>query len=390
MTRLAIITSHPIQYNAPVFAMLAGNKKIAIKVFYTWGQTQEGIKFDPGFGKNIEWDLPLLQGYEYTFVRNISVNPSSGYFKGIINPTLINEIEGWHADAILVFGWSFQSHLRCLRHFHKKIPVLFRGDSTLLDETGIIKTRLRRLFLKWVYRHVDHAFYTGTHNKDYFLKHGLREKQLHFTPHAIDNARFAEPGDLYAEQALAKRSNMGIRESDLVVLFAGKLEPKKNPFLLLGVSSAIRDDQLKILYVGNGILEMAIKQAAAGDSRVLFMDFQNQLQMPVVYRMADLFILPSRGPGETWGLAVNEAMACGLPVIVSDKVGCAPDLVSQNSNGIIFHHDDPGPVIALLERVLQNKNELQAMGRESKKKIADFSFIHIVQSIEQLVTNIAC
>lgn len=363
-------------------------KKLRLKFFIPGGKLEGGIKFDPGFGKNIEWDVPLLQGYEYSFVRNTSMNPGSGHFKGIINPTLIKEVEEWRADAILVFGWSFQSHLQCLRYFHNKIPVLFRGDSTLLDETGILKTRLRRLFLKWVYRHVDHAFYTGARNKDYFKMHGLGEDQLHFAPHAIDNSRFAGPGEQFAEQALASRRGIGIEDADLVVLFAGKLEPKKDPLFLLELAGAIRDKRLKILFVGNGILEKALKQAAAGDGRILFMDFQNQRQMPVVYRMADLFILPSKGPGETWGLAVNEAMACGLPIVVSDKAGCAPDLVKNNVNGIIFRHHDATPVITLLQQALQNKGELQRMGRESQKKIADYSFTHMVQAIEQLVTRL--
>src|SRR5438067_5308801 len=121
--KLAIVSSHPIQYNAPFFKLLAERKKIEVKVFYTWSQAKEKV-YDPGFGREREWDIPLLDGYEYEFVTNTSKNPGSHHFKGIKNPDLINKIEAWGATALLVFGWSFQSHLKCIRYFKNKIPVL--------------------------------------------------------------------------------------------------------------------------------------------------------------------------------------------------------------------------------------------------------------------------
>src|SRR5579863_1484472 len=175
MKKLAIVTSHPIQYNAPWFKLLSQSGKIYVKVFYTWGQSAEGMKYDPGFGKEIEWDIPLLDGYEYTFVKNTSRDPGTHHYKGIINPTLNKEIESWNPDAILVIGWSFNSHLQCMRYFHKKILVLFRGDSTLIDERRGIKKWARRFFLRWVYKHIDFALYVGKENKKYFQAHGVKE-----------------------------------------------------------------------------------------------------------------------------------------------------------------------------------------------------------------------
>ncbi|HXO74089.1 MAG TPA: glycosyltransferase, partial [Puia sp.] len=169
MKRLAIITTHPIQYNAPWFRMLAQSNRLLVKVFYTWEQSQQGSKFDPGFGKKIEWDIPLLEGYEYCFVKNTAAEPGTHHFKGVINPTLNKEVESWNPDAVLVFGWSFSSHLACMRYFKGRIPVLFRGDSTLLDDKPGVKKWLRRVFLRWVYRFIDYALYVGINNKNYFL-----------------------------------------------------------------------------------------------------------------------------------------------------------------------------------------------------------------------------
>ena len=151
MKKIAIITSHPIQYNAPLFRAISQSEELNCKVFYTWSQSQKPV-FDPGFGIERSWDLPLLEGYDFQFVENISKSPGTHHFKGIENPGLINEINKYRPDAILIFGWSFHSHLACIRHFKGKVPILFRGDSTLLDEKPGYKKMIRRIFLTWVYR----------------------------------------------------------------------------------------------------------------------------------------------------------------------------------------------------------------------------------------------
>jgi glycosyltransferase involved in cell wall biosynthesis len=387
MKRLAIVSSHPIQYNAPWFRLLAGSTTVLPRVFYTWEQSARGAKYDPDFGRKIEWDIPLLEGYDHVFVQNTSPDPGTHHFKGLINPTLNRQIQDWDPDALLVFGWSFASHLKCLRHFHGKIPVLFRGDSTLLDEQTGIRRLARRLFLKWIYRHVDHALYVGTHNREYFLKHGLGLDQLVSAPHAVDNQRFAGPEEQYARAAADWRRSLGIESGDLVLLFAGKLEPKKNPFFLLEIAKRITSPQLKIIFTGNGVLEDPLKEAAAGDRRILFLDFQNQQQMPMVYRMGDIFILPSRGPGETWGLSVNEAMASGRTIMMSKKAGGAVDLVAEGENGLLFKPDEVEKCSAWISLLLQDRRQLTTFGQASRERIREFSFEHIVQAVEKVLAE---
>lgn len=379
--KLAIVTSHPIQYNAPWFRLLNEQGRVLPKVFYTWSQVQHQQKYDPGFGKVVQWDIPLLDGYDHCFVENISTEPGTHHYKGLINPTLINEIEAWQPDAVLVFGWAFHSHARCLRHFHKKKPVLFRGDSTLLDETGGLKTFLRRIFLRWMYRNVDKALYVGSNNKKYFLAHGLTEQQLVYAPHAVDNDRFGHREIECRQKALALRESAGFAKEDVVLLFAGKFEQKKDPFLLIELLKRIDSPQLKLLFVGNGVLEKELKAAAFADQRISFMDFQNQQAMPALYRAADIFVLPSKGPGETWGLALNEAMACGRPVITTDKTGGAIDLVSNGVNGFIICDHDTQAVETFLKKAIQDKNILESMGERSKEIISEFNFEKIVAAV---------
>lgn len=381
MPKLAIIVTHPIQYYSPLFKALAEDGRITIKVFYTWGESALKNKFDAGFGKVVDWDIPLLDGYDYEFVENISKNPGSNRFKGIDNPGLIKAVETWKADCVLVVGWAFKSHLKAMRYFKGKIPVYFRGDSTLLDEVPGIKKSLRRVFLKWVYSHIDYAFYVGTRNKEYFSAHGLIEEQLIFSPHSIENDRFEDKTGEYKTKASTIRNELGIKDDEIVFLFAGKFQKVKQPVRLLEAFKELNNPKTHLIFVGNGELEEELKSMHRSlPSKVLvqrtglgegvhFLPFQNQSLMPAVYRIGDVYMLPSKS--ETWGLAVNEAMACGVPVIVSDKVGCAVDLVKEGVNGFIFGHNNKEDLVNKMKQLASlSKDELNSFGENSKKIIS--------------------
>lgn len=376
--RLAIITTHPIQYYAPVFKLLHQRGKITIKVFYTWGE-KAIEKYDPGFNKKIVWDVPLLEGYEYEWANNVSNDAGSHHFNGIVNPGIFSQIDQFQPDAVMVFGWAYNSHLKILRHYKHRVPVFFRGDSTLLDEKTGIKSFLKDIFLKWLYRQVDHAFYVGTNNKAYFKKYGLRDGRVSFAPHAIDNDRFAE--DKHIEAQLL-REELGINSNEILILFAGKLESKKSPLLLLEAFLQMDNPNAHLLFLGNGALENQLKALATNARNIHFMPFQNQMAMPAAYQAADLFCLPSQGPGETWGLAVNEAMTCGKAILVSDKVGCAVDLVKEGYNGAIFQSTQVNDLIIKLTKLTNSKAELQEYGNNSRNLIKNWNFKQIAEAIE--------
>ncbi|HWZ16306.1 MAG TPA: glycosyltransferase family 4 protein [Mucilaginibacter sp.] len=383
MKKLAIITTHPIQYYAPVFQLLHQRQQLNIKVFYTWG---EGVlnKYDPGFKKNIEWDIPLLNGYPYAWVKNTSKDAGSHHFEGIVNPELIEQINAWHADAILVYGWGYHSHLKALRYYQNKIPVFFRGDSTLLDEQNGLKALLKTVFLKWIYKHIDHAFYVGANNRAYFKKYGLKDDQLSFVPHAVDNNRFAEERK---NEVILLKNQLGINDSECVVLFAGKLEEKKAPKLLFEAFVSLNRSDVHLLFVGNGPLEEQLKYMANGKPNVHFVDFQNQSRMPVMYQVCDLFCLPSGGPNETWGLAVNEAMACARAILVSDKVGCAADLVAGGLNGEVFKAGNLKALTEKLQQLTKDKSLLLEYGKQSQLIIADWNFTNAAKAMEKKILH---
>lgn len=377
--KLAIITTHPIQYYAPVFKLVAESDQVDLKVFYTWGEDSLK-KHDPGFGKVIEWDILLLDGYNYEFLLNKAKDQGTHHFCGIKNPNAIQQIDLFKPDAILIYGWGWNSHLKIIRHYKGKIPIWFRGDSTLLDQKLGFKNLFRNIFLIWVYSHIDKAFYVGKANKAYFLKHGLKEKQLLFAPHAIDNSRFEMNR---GEESFAIRGDFQLLESDILILFSGKLEPKKDPLILLEAFAQIAKSNMHLLFLGNGILEEKLKSKVINQNlkRVHFRDFQNQQILPIYYQACDLFCLPSKGPGETWGLAINEAMACSKAILISDKAGCAADLVKSGINGEIFSAESLSNLITNLLSLTESKTKLADYGTASKEIIADWNFNKIAETI---------
>ena len=365
--------------------MLALRNNVQVKVFYTWSQLQHGKKFDPGFGKTIEWDIPLLDGYEHSFVENISTKPGSDHFTGINNPTLNREIKTWGADALLVYGWSFKSHFKAMRFFKNKIPVLFRGDSTLLDEKPGLKKIVRRAFLKYVYSFADTAFYAGEANKKYFAAHGFKEKQLVFMPHAIDNRRFA-PSDENKIAAHNIRQQLKIPNDGLLFLFAAKMDKNKNAILLVESFLDCNNEKSHLLIVGNGSEEQNIKSKCEGKENVHFLNFQNQQNMPGLYACANVFVLPSKS--ETWGLAVNEAMAAGKAIVLSDTCGAAFDLVTSMENGFVFKNNDKEDLKKAIQYFIDNKSESERMGNCSRKKIQMYSYEKDCEAIETFMQQI--
>ncbi len=374
MARLAIVTTHPIQYNAPLFAELARRDGVEPKVFYTWSQTQRGGQYDPDFGRRVEWDVPLLEGYEHVFVRNTARRPGSDHFFGIVNPDLGTELEKWCPDAILVYTWAHFSHLMVMRRFKGRVPILFRGDSTLIDQRTGIRSFLRGVLLRRVYRYVDMALDVGIRNRAYFQAFGLSQDRLCHAPHSVDNDRFARSGEESEVAARAWRRDLGISDDDRVVLFCGKLEAKKDPGCLTRLAAMNPSERLRFLFVGEGHLQSRLREEATGDARVIFLGFQNQASLPVVYRMADILLLPSLY-NETWGLVVNEAMACGRPVMVSERAGCAPDLVEEGLTGWTFPPGSEGErkLSAILAAVLEGGIDLSDMGARAVRRVASYS-----------------
>ena len=335
-TRIAFIVSHPVQYYVPLYQRLAQRQDVEVKVFYTWHDGEKAVQ-DSGFGQAIAWDIPMREGYAFERVENVSSDPGMHHFFGLRNPDLVRRVLEWRPDIVHITGWAWWSHLQALRALSKAgVPTLFRGDSHLLDrQPAGMRGWMKKAVLKRIYRWPSAFLVTGHANRAYYQAFGVDPAKLIWCPHSIDVKRFAEPSANHEQEAARWRKDLGIEESQTVLLFAGKFEPKKNP---LGFMEAIRsrnDDRMVGVLVGGGELQDRVDaMARARPHAFRVLPFQNQSRMPAVYRLGDLFVLPSLW-GETWGLAVNEALASARPVLVSDKVGCAQDVVDESCGYVV-------------------------------------------------------
>ena len=425
--RIAFIVSHPIQYYVPIYRELARRIRhtadgirhaddrqlttddaariSALKVFYTWRDA--GPARDVKFGKEFAWDIPLMEGYEFEVVPNTSPQPGTHHRRGLINPDLVARVKAWKPDTVHITGYNYVSHGQAIQELSKAgIPVIFRGDSHLLDGHGPWwKWQFKKWFVSKTYRYPEMFPYVGQANRDYYRAFGVPERKLFHVPHTIEVGRFAEPNEELEAKALAWQRELGIPDENFVFLYAAKLEPRKRPMELLEAFLAAGLPKATLLFVGSGELQEALKEKASHGNfshglrglktdrvraaaptglggecsrrgtpgqasasseqtedhrltsddcgqRVVFVQFQNQSMMPVVYRLGDALVLPS-GYGETWGLAVNEAQACGRPALVSDCVGCARDIVREGENGMMFRTDDWDDCVSALKRMVQ-------------------------------------
>jgi glycosyltransferase involved in cell wall biosynthesis len=384
MMKLAIITTHPIQYYAPWFKHLARQTELRPRVFYLWdfGVTEQ---VDAGFKRAVRWDVPLLEGYEYEFVPNVSARPGTSHFWGLRNPALVRQVNAYDPEAVLLLGYNYASLLSFVLHW-RRTPLLFRGDSHRLLPRSGSKEQLRRKLIAYVFGRFAAFLYVGRANRDYFHYHGVADEKLFFVPHAVDNTRFLAAADEAAREARVWRKELGIPEHHAVVLFAGKLESQKRPQDLLAAFSTVAPPETTLLFVGNGELEEQLRRETGTQRHIVFAPFQNQTRMPRTYVAADMLVLPSES--ETWGLAVNEAMCMSRAVIVSTHVGCAQDLVQPYRNGLTFPAGDVQALARCLREALSDRERLRAWGAEGHMIIKQYSYEHATQGLLQALTFI--
>lgn len=330
--RLAALISHPIQYFAPLYRELACRPEIALTVLYCTRGNLAGA-FDSGFGRAIQWDTPLLDGYSSRFIENISLRPDPQRFWGVVNPAVIGVLRRGNFDALWLHGYYGVSHwlaIATARSLH--LPILLRTETTKSEKQGaayLIKAALMRS--------IAGALYIGSRNRASYEAFGVAAQRMYFAPYSVDNRFFLRQAELFQGQRLQLRQRFGIVGEGPCILFAGKLIAKKQPQALLQAFQAVRAKHAcTLLFAGEGelrpVLEAQVRDGKIPD--VHFAGFLNQTEIGAAYACADIFVLPSLY-AETWGLVVNEAMNFALPVIVSDAVGCADDLVRQRENGFV-------------------------------------------------------
>ncbi len=371
MTRLAILASHPVQYYAPLFRALA--RRADLTVFYAHAATEQD-QARAGFGVGFGWDVDLLSGYDHVFLTNVARNRGLGQFGGVDTPEIGSRLREGQFDVLLLMGWYLKCFIQGLIAAKRLgVPVMVRGDSHLDTPRSTVKVAAKRALYPCFLRQFDAALVVGKRNRAYWEHYGYPTERMFDAPHCVDNTFFAAHATPKARAALRER--VGIAPEAKVVLFAGKLVPFKRPLDVIEAVARVREHGVKaeVLVAGAGTLETELRRLARDINVPLHMlGFQNQTEMPAAYSAADALALPSDGR-ETWGLVVNEALASKTPAVVSDAVGCSPDLAELLGPGAVFRLGD---VVDLAEKL--RTALLTPLARESVASAAEAFDLEVV------------
>lgn len=350
---LVVVTSHPVQYHAPVYRAVQAQYNIPVVVIYESDFSVAGY-YDKGFGVTFAWDTDLLSGYTPVFLSRVAEHNQSKTVSSIAPPSLAAKMREWSPRAILLqyyhgrFGWSaFRAALQA------QAPLLFRAETT--DQAisrSHIKSLLRRQYLHWFYSHFEVLLPIGSHSYAHYIKHGVPPGKLLFSPYCVDPTPFQCSDEDRDRVRAETRAELSLDEQTIVILFSGKLIPQKAPELLLAAADRIAtNSEIAVVFLGDGEMRESLSGFSASHLTVEFLGFRNQSQMSRYYHASDLLVLPSKS-GETWGLVVNEALHHGLPCVVSSAVGCAPDLIIPAQTGEVFLSEDVDALAIALKKAL--------------------------------------
>jgi glycosyltransferase involved in cell wall biosynthesis len=381
---VAHLVSHPIQYFAPLYRELGRRDDFDFTVYFYSDATLHRYS-DAGFDQDVKWDVPLLDGYKAVFCPSARTTTHDGSLIRRRNLDVVREVVRGGYDAIWAHGYA---HLTTWLAFAatraRRTPFLIREEQTLLRPRSVVRRTLKRVPLRAMFSS-SYGLYIGSENRRYLRHYGVRDERLFSAPYCVDNDSLrAAAADAKPTRA-ATRFQYGFHPGDVVLLFVGKLIPQKNLVTLFN-SFTLVTDRVKLLVVGDGPLRSNLAELARShglEQRIVFTGFINQSQLPHIYGAADLFVLPSSS--ETWGLVVNEALNFGLPVVVSDRVGCGKDLVIPGRNGFIVPYEDHAALAQVLNRLANDTAFRQSLGAEGLCIVDDYSLKACADGIVEAV-----
>jgi glycosyltransferase involved in cell wall biosynthesis len=399
--RIAYFLTHPIQYQSPLIRHLRAGG-VDVHVVYGNDATARAY-FDKGFGQQLAWDVSLLEGYPSTVLNAEEPNGTSkeqqAHFEGQIAAVL----EKAKFDAVWVHGWAHPFTQAAWRQARsRKIPLMLRGETFL----GCVRGgKLRRLAHKLIFsrkfREVSAFLSVGKLNRQLYQAYGVPDSKIFQVPYVVDNAFFQKRCREAAPNREKLRAALGLELGRPVILFCAKLIDVKDPGTLIRAVGKLVNPERQgnhvltnaatapvLLMVGDGELRPALEKLAqeAAPGLVKFLGFRNQSELPALYDLCDVFVLPSGF--EPWGLVVNEVMNAGKTVVVSDQVGSGPDLVREGGNGSIFPAGDVARLTQILDRWCGDEAAREQAGRKSLEIISKWGFDEVLQGLREAMRHL--
>ncbi len=389
--RLAYFVSHPIQYQAPLLRRIAQEPDIDLRVFFSSDHSVREF-VDEGFKVKVEWDVPLLEGYEHQFLPRLPGKDGLGFARPFSHG-IFDRLRTGGFDAVWVHGYHTINALRVIFSASMlDIPLLLRAESTLHDrERSGLKMLAKDTFFSVLRRHVSGVLAIGTENAAYWRRYLGEDVPVYAMPYAVDNAFFQRKAIEAGPRREALRAELGFLAGRPVILFASKLQTRKRCNDLIEAWQQLRVSRTDayLVIIGDGEERPALETQAAGSAfaqDIRFLGFKNQTELPAYFALCDVFVLPSIH--EPWGLVVNEVMDAARAVVVSDDVGCQADLVRDGVNGRVYPAGNTAALAAALQDVLATPGRAQAMGAASLAIIDQHGFEQDVAGLRQALADL--
>lgn len=390
MKKIAVITSHPIQYQSPLFRAISQQSDIDLTVYFGCDYGSNPKKVHPGFGKAFAWDIPLLDGYKHVFLKNSKADIGVNDWR-LDGPELKSHFESNQYDAVILFGWNKVLFWQAIWWAKKyNISLILRAESNLKHIQSWLTKWIKKVLFPILFKQFKAFMSIGSHNSELYLHYGVQKTAIHDAPYCVDNDFFAEGASKSAIKARQLRLSLGIPESDTVFLFMAKFVDRKRPLDL--IAAAVKNRECRnfhVILVGGGELMKACQSAITTNQldNVHLVGFINQTELPTYYAAADVFVLPSHY--ETWGLVLNEAMACGLPGIVSDTCGATQDMIIEGETGYSYPMGDVQQLAKLMMLMAENSDNCQQMGLRAAGHVQNFSVPVVVSALKNILQDIS-
>ncbi len=384
--KLCIIAPHLVQYHAPLYKEIAKVKDLDTTIVYLDTMGREEFK-DTEFNHNIKWDKSLLDGYNYKFLKNYSSRPLSG-FTSRINPKIFKELSHNKYDVVLIPGYATLSYwFSFLAAKLTGTKIIWRGEATLRgNENSYRPTKLaKKLVLSKLLSLCDAILYSCTGNKDYLKFYGVSSNKMVFCPCSVDNKFFKNERINILKQKSGKIKNeLGIDEGDLVVLFCARFTQRKRPIDLLRAVNKINNSDITIIFIGDGHERKNMEvYARQNHIKAKFVGFKGQEDLSRYYSIADVMaVISDYDPSPK---VINEAMNYELPLILTDIVGTAYDLVKEGENGFVVKVGDINAIAEKIDFFNKNRNAAKTMGKKSLQVVNEWSLEKSAGSIKKAV-----
>jgi glycosyltransferase involved in cell wall biosynthesis len=391
--RLAYLVTHPIQYQAPLLRRIAAEPGIDLTVFFCSDFSLKSY-LDSGFGKIIAWDVPLIGGYRYEILPALGRRDRLSFSRPV-NYGLAKRLTRANFEVLWVHGYNRWFHWLAMAWAKiQGLKVLVRDEATPLSGTRHkLKGLAKRIFFLILRNLCDGFLAIGTLNAEYYQSYGIAAKRIFLIPYAVDNVFFRDKAKAASREQEHLRHQLGLESGRPIILYASKLSEVKRGADLLEAYIQMSPDQVQepapyLLFIGEGDQRKSLEDRARAMkwSSIKFLGFKNQTELPRYYDLCDVLVLPS--VLEPWGLVINEVMNAGRAVVVSDQVGCGPDLVKSGENGYVFKAGDIAGLRSALDNILSNQEKCRALGRKGLEIIEQWGIEEDVVGLKKALADV--